>query len=536
MTTGEERRARPGLVLPPGWDAQRDVLLWIGASGPGLPAGARVFRVPAGAEREERDGVRLVRTGAELFQAVLSLPGTAPAHALVHRTAEAPPELQRELATLLKNALRARAMQQKTLQEAGPTWLLQGLANLPALAAHPTIAALRGAFAGRPCVLVSPGPSLAKNVGALRELSARALILSGTHALSALARAGVTPHLVVCADPGDLARHWSGLDLTGVEGFVIGATCHAETWAAPARRRFVFAGNGALDAWLFEALGQVPGLPTGGSVACSMYSLALHLGCDRIAFVGQDLSFTDRFYAEGGLDGDATVAPAGTDEFVLVKPQGATGIGTPLADGRLQFTIPQRILEVPGWAGGTVRTTPQLKVFLDWFESVAPALGGAARVLNCTEGGARIAGMEHLELAEASADWEPLPSVGALLERAHAVDVAAQRQALAGWAARTAAALAECVATARRCRALAARAGADSAGLAEAERKLAQALRAAPLVSLAAQKEIQEARERGRLARSLSENLEAARALYAVVERAGALLAGPLRAAGRALA
>src|SRR6185503_4743165 len=95
----------------------------------------------------------------------------------------------------------ARAMQQKTLADAGPTWLLQGLANLPALAAHASIAGLRGAFAGRPCVLVSPGPSLAKNVDALRELAARALILSGTHALSALARAGVVPHFVVCADP-----------------------------------------------------------------------------------------------------------------------------------------------------------------------------------------------------------------------------------------------------------------------------------------------------------------------------------------------
>jgi hypothetical protein len=531
----EQRSARGGLVLPPTFDAQRDVLVWLGEPTPELPSGARVFRIGnAGAVPADR-GERLVRDAAELFQVVLALAGAAPRHALVHRTATASPEEARQLARVLADALRARAMQQKTLQDAGPTWLLQGLANLPALAAHPTIAPLRGAFAGRPCVLVSPGPSLTRNVNALRELAERALIVSGTHALSALARAAVAPHLVVCADPGDLARHWAGLDLARIEGFVIGATCSASTFAAPAQRRFVFASNGALDAWLFDALGEVPGLATGGSVACSMHSLALHLGCDPIVFVGQDLSFGERFYAEGGLDGDATVAAAGPGEFVLMKPAGADGIGTRLADGRLQFTVPQRIFEVPGWAGGTVRTTPQLKAFLDWFEHVAPMLRGATRVLNCTEGGAHIAGMEHLPLAEASADWAPLAPVAALLERAHAVDATARRGALRAWVRRTSAALEACVTSARRCAHLAARSRPDAEGLQRAERELAGALRAAPLVSLVAQGDIAAARERARAATDLGANLDAARALYGVVERAGALLMDPLRAAERAL-
>ncbi|NOT32180.1 MAG: hypothetical protein HOP15_17170, partial [Planctomycetes bacterium] len=67
-------------------------------------------------------------------------------------------------------------------------------------------------------------------------------------------------------------------------------------------------------------------------------------------------------------------------------------------------------------------------------------------------------------------------------------------------------------------------------------KKLSQALRGAPLVSLVAQGEVVQAREDARLAHTLSENLAAAQSLYAVVERAGALLAEPLRAAWRALA
>jgi hypothetical protein len=265
-----------------------------------------------------------------------------------------------------------------------------------------------------------------------------------------------------------------------------------------------------------------------------MLSLALLLGCDPVVFVGQDLSFTERFYAAENLDGDAEVVPEGADEFRLLKPRGATGIGVPLADGRLQFTPPQRVLEVPGWAGGTVRTTPQLKAFRDWFEAVAPALAGATRLLNCTEGGAHIRGMEHLPLREVCAGWECAPEVEPVLERAaRGLDVAARRTRLGAWARRTRAALEECVALARRCRTLA---GAGRlAELGRAEERLSRALRGAPLVSLVAQDEIVAAREEARAARSVEQNLAAALRLYAVTERAGALLDAPLREALRAL-
>ncbi|NOT29294.1 MAG: DUF115 domain-containing protein, partial [Planctomycetes bacterium] len=467
MDSGNELAARPGFELPATWDPGRDVLVWVGPPSPAMPRGVRVFRVPASTMEAGSDessaGVQLVRSAPELFRAVLALPGVMPKHALVHRARETPPELAHTLAQSLKNGLRCRAMARKTVTDSGTTWLTQGLANLPALCANPSIDTLRGAFAGKPAVLVSPGPSLSRNLAELGALSQRAVILTGTHALAALLGTGVAPHFVLCADPGDLGRHWAGLDLARVGAFVIGATCRAETFAAPVRRRFAFASNGETDAWLFEPLGAVPGLATGGSVSCSMLSFALFLGCDPITLVGQDLSFTERFYAAESLDGDAAVVPEGAREFRLLKPAGATGIGVPLADGRLQFTPAQRILEVPGWSGGLVRTTPQLKAFLDWFEAVVPALKGATRLVNCTEGGAHITGMEHLSLRETSADWQPV-EVEAVLERACTdLDRAARRAKLAAWAQRTLRALEECVTLARRCRALAK--GGDAAAL-----------------------------------------------------------------------
>ena len=42
------------------------------------------------------------------------------------------------------------------------------------------------------------------------------------------------------------------------------------------------------------------GLPSGSTVAHLAYYLAEHLGCDPIAFVGQDLGFSDGLYYTPG--------------------------------------------------------------------------------------------------------------------------------------------------------------------------------------------------------------------------------------------
>lgn len=525
-------------TLPLGWDPARDLFVWIGsdpAPPDSTPPERFLIYLPPGNLGPLPGGAHLLRSPSELFQAILALPGALPAHVLVHRGGGVAPALHQDIARTVQGALRSKALQMRTVAASGTTWLLQGLANLPALADHPSIAPLRGSFAGAPCLLVSPGPSLAKNIGQLRQLKGRALIVSGTHSLHALSAAGIVPDLTVCADPGDLGRHWDGVPLEGVEAFVAGATCRPETFTAGARRLFSFASNGRLDDWIFEPLGERAVLATGGSVSCSQLSLALHLGCDPIAFVGQDLSFTDRFYVATGLDGDAQVELAGQHAFVLKKPEGAQGPGTTLADGSVQFTIPQPILEVPGWAGGTVRTTPTLKAFLDWFEAVAGSLHGSPRLFNCTEGGAHIAGLEHLPLAQVAREWRAKLAAGDILDRARSgFDPAGRRERLARSVRETIRSLEEGLRLADRCRSLAGRSLDQPSRLEELarlEQRLGRALRGARMVSLVAQDEITGAREAARLAPTLDQNLAAAQRLYEVVERAGRLLRAPLREA-----
>ncbi len=538
--------------LPATWDFGRDLFVLVGSGTEGLAGSlsaagqVRLFvLLPAEADaaRFPRRAV-IVRTAEELLTAVGDLPGAPPAHAVVRKTADpwASDAVLQAAARSVRDALGSRRLLATTVERHGSIWLRHGLANLARLASTPSVASLAGAFRGQPCVVVSPGPSLSRNVHLLKEVRAKALILSGTHALAALQRAGAQPHLLMAADPGDLEWHFHGVDLRPIEAFLVGATCRPENLARPVRRLFSFASNASIDDWIFEALGEDATVPSGGSVACSSVGLALRMGCDPIVLVGQDLSFPDqRAYAEETLDGNARVTVNGDGSFYLRKPGGAAGPGGATADGGLRYSRDQALREVPGYHGGTVPTSESFYAFLRWFEAFAAEHAGRTRLVNCTEGGARIAGMEQRTLAEMLAGWSaPLPDVGAALDAAVAgLDVAARRERLTGRVRDMLAALEPCLELAGECRRLAGAAAPDRRRLerlAAHERRLSRALAPVRLFSLVAQGEIVAAQEEARVARSLEQNLAAARRLFAVVERAVRELRDPLREARSALA
>ncbi len=65
---------------------------------------------------------------------------------------------------ILGGTAEARGLARAAIDRFGESWILQGIANTPAVASWPSIDALREPFRGRPCVIVSPGPSLTRNI------------------------------------------------------------------------------------------------------------------------------------------------------------------------------------------------------------------------------------------------------------------------------------------------------------------------------------------------------------------------------------
>lgn len=179
------------------------------------------------------------------------------------------------------------------------------LMNLDYYAGAPGIAELRECALNRPCVVVSAGPSLERNMRLLaREgVRDRCVIIAVQTALKPLLRAGVRPHYVVALDHHEISRRfYEGLTAEDVAGVTLVAEPKANPLILQAfpgvvrcpREEYL---DVVLGSSLFKDHG---GLPAGSTVAHLAYYLARYMGCDPVALIGQDLGFTDgQYYAAG---------------------------------------------------------------------------------------------------------------------------------------------------------------------------------------------------------------------------------------------
>ena len=177
--------------------------------------------------------------------------------------------------------------------------------NIDHYAVGEGVADLAGVLAGRPAIVVSAGPSLARNVDLLGRpgVRDRFVIVAAQTVLKPLLAKGIRPHFVVALDHHEISgRFYEGLtaaDVAGITLVVEPKVNPVVTAAFPGPIRCV--GDDFLDTLLGPDLARPMGrVPAGATVAHLAYSLARHMGCDPVVLVGQDLGFTDgQYYAAG---------------------------------------------------------------------------------------------------------------------------------------------------------------------------------------------------------------------------------------------
>lgn len=284
------------------------------------------------------------------------------------------PDAVQRMDGFLGTAIQNQRMNWSTWHQQAPIWREQALTNLPLAAGAPDVNALGRKLAGRPAILVSPGPSLSKNIEHLKQAQGRAVLLAPLQSLKRLYREGIRPDFALVLDAQDQTT--GSLDFFGeipddwLPDLIASNATHPQVL-----RRFsganVYFFNAAspLDAMLVNAMRSPWPSLNAGSVAISCFRLAQHWRCSPIVLVGQDLAFSE---------------------------------GHRYADDRVG-SVPKLIRELPGYHGGTVSTTPDYFLFHHQFEVLAAgyrAQDPALRLFNCTEGGASIGGFEQKPLSE----------------------------------------------------------------------------------------------------------------------------------------
>ncbi len=165
----------------------------------------------------------------------------------------------------------------------------------------PPIDMLRRRFAGWPAIIVSAGPSLAKNIDFLKEAQGKAIIIAVQTTLKTLLKKGIKPDFVTSLD-------WSPISKRFFEDIEDFGNIHLI--AEPKVSCVVpdlFKGKKSLlqndfaDMCLGELAKQRDSLRAGSTVAHLAFYLAEFIGAEPIILIGQDLAFTDNlYYAPGG--------------------------------------------------------------------------------------------------------------------------------------------------------------------------------------------------------------------------------------------
>ena len=418
-----------------------------------------------------------------------------------------------------------------TIRHFSNRWLMQGLDNLSSIAEHPTLSSLVDRFIGTPLVVISPGPSLDKNVHLLKQLKGKALLMAPAQSALALSRAGIIPDIVVVADPADITYLVDGFPMEQVEALLIGVACHPLFYKKYPTKIITFTVNAGIDNWISDIFKDTAHSGAGSSVSTAIFTIALYLKCDPIILVGQDLALTNgKQYASKSADGSLTIK-FNDEEKIFSYPIVPIGYEKLMSDGgHNSVSYREQIELLPGYYGGMVQTKKDYVMFHTEFENHAKnenKKDNPTKLFNCTEGGAFIEGFKHIPLIEAIATIDSLgqqtvDAKASIKKIRAALDVPSRKKLLLDRLYRVKSSLLKCQKLTIRCAQLALqqqKSTINIAALSKVEGDLAKAVQGSAFLALANQAEIQNSVQLGSRAKTLKQSLSASRILHTLLLR-----------------
>lgn len=220
-----------------------------------------------------------------------------------------------------------------------------------------------------PVIIVSAGPSLDKNIHELKKAQGKSFIIAVDASIRTVLQAGVRPDLLCSIDPNSPERFFTGLDTKKIF-WACNQLSNPILLEKYAKHIFYYGSFGKRwDNIMQDELKYIfPSITSGGSVSTEAFMLALHLGFRKIVLIGQDLAFT------GGVSH-------------------TKGVGNALGDND-EYIKSRHLVEVEGIDGTLLQTDYQMLVYKQWFEKAIRINKESIRVIDATEGGARIEGTE----------------------------------------------------------------------------------------------------------------------------------------------
>lgn len=262
--------------------------------------------------------------------------------------------------------------------------------NLPAILRSLKLDAFADRFKRTPAVVIGAGPSLDKNIDAMREAAPGVLLIASDTALRPLLQHGIQPHFVVSCDPLKLNhRHFEGVASLGNAVLAYLPDTHAgilEQFALHSRRLCLHDLQSKLVQRLAGTMGIRKSFRRRMNVGYCAFILAQEMGCSPIVLAGMDLAVSPGGLSHArGTANASEVTLAGDPRTVRLRGRVETG------------DMP--LIPVEAYFGGETLTFTYFHQILRGLEkSIALSM---VPVIDATEGGAKKRGAIQMSLREA---------------------------------------------------------------------------------------------------------------------------------------
>ena len=268
---------------------------------------------------------------------------------------------------------------------------------------HPGIRALKNIYEGRPAVVVAAGPSLKRSIPLLKAKQDSCVIVATDATLSLLLAEGIEPQFVLSLERVLTTKKFFDNKIVQESGCRTQLICYPlipkeviDAYKGPKRVAY----RDISIFYAFEDLMPRGFLTSSTSVAHMCCRLADHLGCSQIALIGQDLCYDpDGFQSHSeGLAYEEWAKPQRLEE--LEKKAVEDGLG-----------------KIVWLAGNKQRQVPTNSIYFSMLKEYSWEISKIrAQVINCTDGGAIIPGIEWAEFSKVLEPWEAFDAWAALGE------------------------------------------------------------------------------------------------------------------------
>lgn len=221
-----------------------------------------------------------------------------------------------------------------------------------------------------PFIIVSAGPSLDKNIDALKMAEKKSVILATDTAVKYLLAHNIAFDAIITVDGRKSVSHLADERCASYPIFTV-PDAKSEVLERNHGKKIWINGSGYLQN-LYSKYGCLfPEYNSGGSVATAAFWVAQEIGAKNIILIGQDLAFK----------GDKTHAGD-------IKNQ-------------CSEWIEEKEIYIDSINGDKIKTRYDWLGYLRWFENMIVQSGENINVIDATEGGAKISGTRIMKLTEA---------------------------------------------------------------------------------------------------------------------------------------